>query len=101
MQSDHLLQFGIGKSFICTYRCFCKFSDFQVLRNDPITQKTCMSETFKLRYGITAFATKRFLYQIGILDSPNCIYCNEEESITHAFFFCPYIKRFWNKVETF
>ena len=45
-------------------------------------------------------ATNRFLYQSGILDSPNCIYCNEEENITHAFLFCPYIKRFWNEVET-
>ena len=25
-------------------------------------------------------ATNRFLYQIGIVDSPNCIYCNEEEN---------------------
>ena len=46
-------------------------------------------------------ATHRFLYQIGILDSPNCIYCNEEENITQTFNYCPYIKRFWREVETF
>ena len=46
-------------------------------------------------------ATNRFLYLIGILDSANCIYCKEEENITHAFLFCPYIKWFLGEVETF
>ena len=43
----------------------------------------------------------RFIYQIGVLDSPNCLYCNEEENITYAFLFCPCIKWFWNEGETF
>ena len=46
-------------------------------------------------------ATNRCLYQIAILDSPNCIYCDEIENMTHALLFCSYIIRSLDEVETF
>ena len=45
------------------------------------------------------FATNRFLYQFGILYSPNCIYCNEEVNITHAFFSVNKSKGFVTKLK--
>ena len=57
------------------------------------TPKTCMSETFNLRYiWHNRIATNMF---------PNCIDCNKEENITIALLFGPYIKRFWYEVGTF
>ena len=34
-------------------------------------------------------ATRRFLHMINIKDTSQCLYCNEEETITHMLWTCP------------
>lgn len=36
------------------------------------------------------------LYRWGLVDSPICIYCNEQyETMEHLFYLCPTVRRFW------
>ena len=55
-----------------------------------------MSETSNRDMAYNRIARNWFLYHIGIIDSPNCIYCNDEENTAHAFLTYPCIKRIWN-----
>ena len=60
-----------------------------------------MTETSILRYGIIIMQQSDSFTILAYWIIPNCIYCNEEEYIIHAFLFGSVINSVWNEVETF
>ena len=52
-----------------------------------------------LQYRINHFIlpTNKYLYRIGIIQSPNCLRCKSEiETLNHIFINCPGVISFWN-----
>ena len=56
-------------------------------------------KTFYIKYLNRILATNEKLYQMGIIDTNKCSFCNEDtESLSHLFWYCKIIKSFWKKI---
>lgn len=54
---------------------------------------------FQFRLLHRIISTQRYLFLIKIADSAMCTFCaSEEETITHLFWNCPFVQRFWADV---
>ena len=41
--------------------------------------------------------TKVKLHRFGLIDSPNCPRCTEDDTLIHKFFACPYTRQIWSQ----
>lgn len=49
-----------------------------------------------------AIPTNQILHRFGMVDSPNCVFCNKNpETLVHLFVNCEELKTFWNTFQLF
>ena len=76
----------------------------------PTLSDDCWAKIFKNSFRITketklqslqykiihrVIMCKKKLNEMRILDSPLCVYCQENDDLSHFFINCPYVKEFW------
>ena len=42
--------------------------------------------------------TRRYLYIRNVTNSPQCAYCNSEDTLEHFFYLCSNVKQIWKKI---
>ena len=66
-----------------------------------VTSDTKATKLYEFQFNLLNkyFVTNDFLYEIGIVHSPTCSFCgNENESLEHILMYCNYAKAFWAEV---
>ena len=60
------------------------------------TSIECQLRWLQLRILLRVLPTNRYLHLRNIKDNASCTFCqNEEETIVHFFWHCPFVKQFW------
>lgn len=70
----------------------------KIFRNPYTCTKSTKLQAFQYRVIHRFIPTRRFLFVRHIVDSPKCLQCKENDTITHHFFGCPRVAKFWEDV---
>ena len=55
--------------------------------------------SFQIKLNLRAVVTNACLFHFGMIDSPNCVFCNTEtDSLVHMFTKCKMIESFWENI---
>jgi len=72
-------------------------NDWKYIFRNPF--ESCTSTVFQcFQYKILhrIIPCKHWLFNLNVIESPNCHYCGEDETVVHFFFSCTVLEQFWN-----
>ena len=52
-------------------------------------------QSFQYKVLHRIIACRHWLYNLRVIDSPNCLYCGKDDTIVHFFYHCPILRQFW------